>query len=274
MGVGDTFGWAESLPRKDLTPWEQERAVSPERSWGPSAMTCVEKVGSNAGRAMPMHGSWSAGDIRAAAELNRTSKAASLRSAGWTQGRGPQVAVHCQEDVSEHLSPVKAVNPRYRDALDRRPRVESDLQVVSPGSGPSSPISVCYLKVHPAAASDEDEVRALLEEKRRLQGELSRTQRKLQQAVLLARTTDDVGVALEYRRPLQAYSGNGGGALRATKRTKPSAGGPFAGKQAVMQRSSSAAWSDTVNGTAESAYTYLGPPANGPPLPEIHPLWP
>merc|ERR1719231_1215165 len=114
-------------------------------------MTCVEKVGSNAGRAM--HGSWSAGDIRAAAELNRTSKAASLRSAGWTQGRGPQVAVHCQEDASEHLSPVKAVNPRYRDALDRRPRVESDLQVVSPGSGPSSPISVCYLKVHPAAAS-------------------------------------------------------------------------------------------------------------------------
>eukprot|EP00929_Paragymnodinium_shiwhaense_P005122 TRINITY_DN106666_c0_g1_i1.p1 TRINITY_DN106666_c0_g1~~TRINITY_DN106666_c0_g1_i1.p1 ORF type:complete len:376 (-),score=40.79 TRINITY_DN106666_c0_g1_i1:8-1135(-) len=278
--VGGAFGWAESLPRKDLTPWEQERAVSPERSWGPSAMTCVE------------HGRPEGTTVTGSPQRSCLSPPGSgqplARSSSWTYDRRPllkETKVAFLDDGGEVLTPVRATGSRASPfSSTRRPRTEDDLQLLSPRSDLQTP--------HCRSASEQiteqalEDVRALQEETRRLQGALSRTQSKLYRAVMLARhaeggcpsehTCADLrgdGGGSRQSSPLLAHSGNGGGALRVTRRHRPSGGGPFAGKQSVMQRTSSATWNQNVSTAAQASYNYLGPHADGPPLPEIHPMW-
>ncbi|CAE8609582.1 unnamed protein product, partial [Polarella glacialis] len=52
--VGDSFGHRlRLLPNRDLTSWEQERAVVPERSWGVSAMSSVALLRQTIGGSAP-----------------------------------------------------------------------------------------------------------------------------------------------------------------------------------------------------------------------------
>eukprot|EP00435_Cladocopium_sp_Y103_P064857 s168_g26.t1 len=50
-------------------------------------------------------------------------------------------------------------------------------------------------------------------------------------------------------------------------------GGPFAGRQAVHGRSSAERTYRNKTDAAASSYDVLGPHADGPPLPPVHPLW-
>lgn len=62
-------------------------------------------------------------------------------------------------------------------------------------------------------------------------------------------------------------------ATQAPSGCRPMPGGPFAGRQGVHNRSNAQSFLRTKTDAAATSYAYLGPQANGPPLPAIHPLW-
>eukprot|EP00913_Durusdinium_trenchii_P006947 g6534.t2 len=61
-------------------------------------------------------------------------------------------------------------------------------------------------------------------------------------------------------------------ATQAPSGCRPMPGGPFAGRQGVHNRSNAQSFLRTKTDAAATSYAYLGPQANGPPLPAIHPF--
>jgi len=174
--TGGAFLSSGHLPQRDLTSWEQQKAIMPERSWSQSAMTCVVRDGSMSAPASPQR----------------------MRFAQ-TQSHG-----------SFATRPVEAQG--FFDDV----RVLRSHGVVDSQQGSK-----------PHLASPE-------------------RQRQNQSA--------------ETRRSHHLQHG-------------PSAGGPFAGRRAVHDRSNAAkAWRSKADAAAVS-YNYLGPASTGPAMPEIHPLW-
>ncbi|CAE7898169.1 unnamed protein product [Symbiodinium necroappetens] len=51
--TGGAFLSSGHLPQRDLTSWEQQKAIMPERSWSQSAITCVVRDGSMSAPASP-----------------------------------------------------------------------------------------------------------------------------------------------------------------------------------------------------------------------------
>ncbi|CAE7225336.1 unnamed protein product [Symbiodinium pilosum] len=176
--TGGAFLGAGHLPHRDLTSWEQQKAIMPERSWSQSAMTCVMRSG-----------------------LSMSAPSSPLRT------RGAQT--HSQGMFAR--SPARADD--FLESDERMQRFSATSAQIQKGAS-YAPIS--GLRKGPAATMS----RAAL-----------------------------------------------------TSQHGPSAGGPFAGRRAVHDRSSAASAWRTKADAAASSYNYLGPAADGPPLPTIHPLW-
>lgn len=175
--TGGAFLSSGHLPQRDLTSWEQQKAIMPERSWSQSAITCVVRDGSMSAPASP--------------QRMRFTK---------TQSHG-SFATRPAETAEGFFDDVRVL--RSRGVVDSQQG--SKLRLASPEQQCQNP------------------------------------------SVLT-------------RRSNQSQHG-------------PSAGGPFAGRRAVHDRSNAAkAWRTKADAAADS-YNYLGPASNGPALPEIHPLW-
>lgn len=153
------------LPYRDLTIWEQHKAITPERSWSESAMRCLSPVGQCLASGFPQHPLEGGGDSTALDQRNNTRKEVNF----------------------ENLTPVR--NPA---------------------------------------------------------GEMAQTLPREESATI--------------RRT-----------MRMSWPRMP--GGPFAGRQAVHGRSSAERTYRNKTDAAASSYDVLGPHADGPPLPPVHPLW-
>mmetsp|Transcript_53117 Transcript_53117/g.119225 ORF Transcript_53117/g.119225 Transcript_53117/m.119225 type:complete len:256 (-) Transcript_53117:113-880(-) len=174
--TGGCFRSAGNLPQRDLTSWEQQKAITPERSWSQSAMTCVVHEGP--------------------AILATSSPKRMAQSHGHGAWHGPGAAATSLPD----------------DTALRRPGQHVQQ---SPGGGQ----------------------------------------------------------ILRQSRPVRQESPSFSRKFAPSPETGPSAGGPFAGRRAVHDRGNAAVAWRTKADAAAASYSYLGPSATGPPLPDIHPLW-
>eukprot|EP00931_Biecheleriopsis_adriatica_P110652 TRINITY_DN84942_c0_g1_i1.p1 TRINITY_DN84942_c0_g1~~TRINITY_DN84942_c0_g1_i1.p1 ORF type:complete len:350 (-),score=42.34 TRINITY_DN84942_c0_g1_i1:50-1099(-) len=245
--VGGSFQSSGQLPHRDLTSWEQEKAVMPERSWGPSAMSCVVKAGmaTTSLPASPLR--------RSAIHDARSSPGSRLREQHWVQ----------LSHDDELLTPVRSSGPpppQHTSGLARR--TAGSAQRGHPGASASS--MPPRMDREEAMESQDAEVRMLQEYRRQLATELRQTEQRLAHAELGEETYFSTPAKSGRRRPATSTGAS---------KPPPSAGGPFAGRRGVHDRwNASAAFHDKATAAA-SSYSYLGPGSDGPPLPDIHPLW-
>eukprot|EP00929_Paragymnodinium_shiwhaense_P065487 TRINITY_DN32820_c0_g1_i1.p1 TRINITY_DN32820_c0_g1~~TRINITY_DN32820_c0_g1_i1.p1 ORF type:complete len:713 (+),score=182.07 TRINITY_DN32820_c0_g1_i1:93-2231(+) len=103
------------------------------------------------------------------------------------------------------------------------------------------------------------------EQSRRLLDDFAAQERMLREAISAQRRLSS---ASRWPAP-----GGGGGA--ATQPCRPSAGGPFAGRRAVLTRASSAERAKSLNAAARESYDFMGPRSYRPPpgSDALHPLW-
>ncbi|CAE8693057.1 unnamed protein product, partial [Polarella glacialis] len=254
--VGDSFGHRlRLLPNRDLTSWEQQRAVVPERSWGVSAMSSVALLRETIGGSAPStplrrkteYGGDSAGCRPASCGGAMEGVFAAPGSVSGSGLSAVRQRLEREASSNEVLTPVRTMG--------------SSTSWASSSKMPRSPAVHQEAGSKPQKDLPAEEVRTLQEHRLRLASELRRTEQRLREA-----SASDA-------RAMSSTAPSSGdfGATAAVQ--KPSAGGPFAGRRGVMDRTNAARATNTTASAAATAYNYLGPSADGPPLPEIHPLW-
>jgi len=336
--VGSTFGWSSSLPRKDLTPWEQERAVCPERSWGPSSMACVGRGGSasssSSGNTTRLLHASASETMRPARPQHHDHQPSRLQEQQraleqheqrlyeqqllqrelqlelqkeqlqlqreqqqqmqWEQQQQQsqlqqrrtqlQHTIRFQQDDQEILTPAKKAAPSdprigssHLPPPTRRPPASSHHS--SPAVTPSAmkrstsesvltPARPNRMGEHMLEPEEEEQLQRLCQRRQRLAQELVATDRQLRDAAIATGIDDDDSYGIARLSP-----GGGGGALVQPGRHAPSAGGAFAGKRAMMNRTNAATWNQSAAEMAKTSYNYLGPGSDGQPPAQIHPLW-
>eukprot|EP00928_Gymnodinium_smaydae_P081817 TRINITY_DN6526_c0_g2_i3.p1 TRINITY_DN6526_c0_g2~~TRINITY_DN6526_c0_g2_i3.p1 ORF type:complete len:411 (+),score=31.25 TRINITY_DN6526_c0_g2_i3:30-1235(+) len=264
---GGSFGMPGTLRHRDLTPWEQERAVAPERSWGISSMDCVK----------PHYGH----SVRDDSPTRLLQMASTQRPPSSSQASKKNLSVgqpgghlrQCQElrrqrDSDEILTPVEA-KPTARTLLPSNHGGWSTAPFTSNRKlqdAVRTPAPNQETLRHSESATTIGEVQKLIDRRRRLAAELKGTDGLLQDAL------NNIHSAAEESGHHRLGPGGGGGA-RPRSRPAPSAGGPFAGPRGMHHRSLAAHSFRTTAQAAADAYQCLGPRSNGPPQQEIHPLW-
>eukprot|EP00933_Yihiella_yeosuensis_P063114 TRINITY_DN66180_c0_g1_i1.p1 TRINITY_DN66180_c0_g1~~TRINITY_DN66180_c0_g1_i1.p1 ORF type:complete len:354 (+),score=60.26 TRINITY_DN66180_c0_g1_i1:30-1064(+) len=237
--VGGSFSkYPGRLRQKDLTSWEQERATMPERSYPSSAMSCVSKT-------------LSATPIGVAAPVFESSTPQRSIGGSYLSASAPlaRVAFNHEFCGDEVLSPVAISREAFAATGAASAPLPSTREVQPHLHKRKAPVAreTRQVEVHLGPEDvDAQEVLQLKEYRRKLAMELRRTNQKL----------NTVCGSKDLQGP-----------------QTPSAGGPFAGRRAVMDRSNAASGSQKLSKAAATAYSYLGPGSDGPPLPEIHPLW-
>eukprot|EP00930_Biecheleria_cincta_P034197 TRINITY_DN23647_c0_g1_i1.p1 TRINITY_DN23647_c0_g1~~TRINITY_DN23647_c0_g1_i1.p1 ORF type:complete len:352 (+),score=54.85 TRINITY_DN23647_c0_g1_i1:40-1056(+) len=238
--VGGSFQGSGQLPHRDLTSWEQQRAVMPQRSWGISAAACVARPGGlrAASPGQTANHSEAFAPVRTVVQQRMLpcscphSPSQTMRSPAQAL-RSTSTTMQDSRQMSRRMQVSTSVPPPGHESVRARGEAENSVQAVQ------------------ARGDAEDQVRALQEHRRRLRAELRRTEHRL-------------AATLEADWPQAAPQ---------QSLPSPSAGGPFAGRRAVMDRFNAAAGDRSKVVAAATSYSYLGPGADGPPLPEIHPLW-
>lgn len=246
--VGGCFGMPGMLRPRSLTPWQQERAVTPQRSWHASPMACVQRSPPGSAQSSPCLTNPAA----PSSPLSGT-----LRP-GQNHWRSSGLVRH-MDTGDEDLAADEVLTPVRRSAsqtCSSRPPIKS--QSSSAPFNHQRPASdQCQI----SQRADEGELHRLQERRRRLASELTRTERELKE------------VAGSHTTMAYATMPGGGGGAMMRRRPAPSAGGPFAGKKTNMARTLSDHCSKSFNQKAADSYSYLGPGSDGPPLGEIHALW-
>jgi hypothetical protein len=273
--VGSFFGMPSTLKHRDLSPWQQEQAVTPERSWPTSTMTNVHKG------AMLMSSSSPTLMSRTLHPAYGGTEFTASRSQFRTQLRHP--ARHADIDDEEMiLTPVShpATPPQRRRDSMHEEEILTPVQRVAckPHLSQCQFSSICRKSPNMNGLkqeSDREEQDAskqkllkLQARRRQLANELLRTELRLREAKESSNCSagDDASVRS------CAGPGGGGGALM-RQRVMPSAGGPFAGKRTNLKRAVADDEFKSLNRVASDSYRYLGPGSDGPLHPDIHPLW-
>lgn len=277
--VGGLFAVAPPLPQRDLTAWEMQRAVSPERSWPTASSDCLRTS--------------SASQTWVASSPSQSSLHDGLVHSYGVALRARETDVRGRLDLDhEVLTPVRLVGEvTYSPGVTLRPSVadggrqgaSSIRRAVdkarsslmnSGGSGFAGPApwsmraddTRCDSVARTLDATTRDDLRVLQERRRRLAAELRRTD--MQSRALLAQAA-----AAEAEAFLGTVFPGGGGGSTMWRHAAPSAGGPFAGPRGTMHRSTAEAYRRSQRSAAATSYLYLGPHSEGSPVPEIHPMW-
>eukprot|EP00927_Polykrikos_kofoidii_P065866 TRINITY_DN61585_c0_g1_i1.p1 TRINITY_DN61585_c0_g1~~TRINITY_DN61585_c0_g1_i1.p1 ORF type:complete len:408 (+),score=56.07 TRINITY_DN61585_c0_g1_i1:165-1388(+) len=308
-GKGDFFGSPGSLPRKDLTSWEQERAICPERSWSRSSMTCVSKTEFHGSASSPSLGTIRQqasptylcdGEQRVSVPIRPNSRGNVARRIPQPCTRGMDMLEFQEEEEEEVLTPVRtrgsvagmsSTQPLQADTLTLKPKdfaaagvtpvsavhksrvcaAADNANIENFNGVAASRVPRAAFAADDAAIEAADKEEALKTRRRKLLAELCRTEHQLRDAANV-RAED---ASWQQTGTAWPELGGGGGAkpTTSTRQRQPSAGGPFAGKQATMNRHSASTWNQSVAQMAKTSYDYLGPKSNGPSQPEIHSLW-
>lgn len=238
--VGSSFQGSGQLPHRDLNSWEQQRAVMPQRSWGISSSTCVARAGGL--------GATNPGPV-----ANHLEVPSPVRTSV-QQRMLPRSCPHSpSQTMRSPAQTMRSTSKTTQDSLPMSRRTRVSTSVPPPGyeSMRARAETENNVQAIQARGDTEDQVRALQEHRRRLRAELRRTEHHLAATLEMDCLQD---------APQQSLP-------------SPSAGGPFAGRRGVMDRFNAAAGDRGKVVAAATSYSYLGPGADGPPLPEIHPLW-
>jgi len=238
--VGGLFSESGNLPQKDLTPWQQLKAASPERSWPTSSNDCVVQSPS---RLLPP------------SSLSAHSTATSWKSED--ERRSPPKSLSAMSSPSLRGAEVAGTSVERRTgvspASSSRHARERKTPPVSPGQDKPPAQQGAWTQIVDDDVLQEEVMARLQERRRRLIGQLSRTERQM----------------LEVNGPvLRIQKFGSAGSQRAV-----SAGGPFAGPRGMHRRTNAERWVRSRNDVARDTYNYLGPGTDGDPGPEIHPLW-
>jgi hypothetical protein len=260
--TGSFFSAVGNLKQRDLTSWEQQKTIMPERSWSTSATTCVltggwqqqlpreaqhpQRLAVN--EAVPKHMSKTCSSLPGCLRSNERLQA------DITMKLSPGTMPECEEV----LTPVRTKKGGrgspwpQRGAIDRA----HSLPATPPNQQQQDPAVL------------QGDIQLLLERRRQLAAEFRRTDQLAREAL---RESKAIFVNCENTTSLVSPGGGGGAPTRIYR--QPSAGGPFAGPRSTMERSTAAAAMKKSNTAAAVSYSYLGPGSDGPPGPQIHPLW-
>lgn len=252
--VGGSFQGSNQLPHRDLTSWEQQRAVMPERSWGISSATCVARASCLAPSSLgPSHGCSSLASPGIVQMANHHLEVLSPVRTSGQQRTLPRSCPHSpSQTIRSPAQTMRSTSTTVQGSGQVYRRTRASTSVPPPGYESVKVRGEAGENVRSQQGGDtEDQLRALQEQRRRLRAELRRTEHRL------AATLDQ-----DWQQAVPQQSS-----------PSPSAGGPFAGRRAVMDRFNAEAGDRSKVVAAATSYSYLGPAADGPPLPEIHPLW-